>query len=82
MAKAMEDFTLKRRGRTGEEVDWNTYFDGKVYELKEGVDFESKIATFRQKASREARERGGSVETRADADTGLLQIRFSKISKK
>lgn len=78
MSKTLQDFTIKRRGRTGETIDYDKIFDGKVHELKEKSDFEMKIATFRQKVGREARERGGSVETRVDADAGLIQVRFDK----
>lgn len=78
MAKVIDSFTIKRPGRTGEQIDWDKLFDGKIHELKENTDFKSKISTFRQKAGKAARDRGGHVETRVDAKAGLIQLRYDK----
>lgn len=82
MAKTLSEFTIKRPGRVAEEIDFDPLFDGKVHELEAGKDFKSKVTTFRQRVGKEARARGGHVETRVDTKKGLIQLRFDANGKK
>lgn len=76
MARKLQTFPAKSTH------PWDEYLDGSVWELTEGEDFTSKLATFRMNAKAQAERRGGKVRTSVqrgqDGDPDKLVIQFYK----
>lgn len=60
MARVLEEFpAVTRDGK----YDWSQWGDGRVWELEEGVDFDTKISSIRQTAAKAAARLGKSLRT-------------------
>lgn len=68
MAEVLEKYNFTR-GR----YDWDSWFDGQIWRLEQGHDFEVNPASFRSTITAAARRYGVSVRTAVDGSCVVLQ---------
>lgn len=68
MAKQLDEFPGGGRGK----YDWDTWFNGKPWELTAGEDFTVPLENFRATASATARGRGGKVRTKTTGEKTVV----------
>lgn len=61
MARVLEDFDFRKRPHSRH--PWDTWLDGQVWELRQGVDFSSEPPNMRGAAHAAAAKRGLTVRT-------------------
>lgn len=76
MAEVIEEFSAGGRTRTGKYA-WDNWFDGKIWKLTKGEDFEVPIGSFSASATGAAKSRGLKLERRIVGDS--IELRASKI---
>jgi hypothetical protein len=57
---------------------WDTYFNGKIWELQKGVDFDCKIENMRVIICQAARKRNLRVRTKVDYKKGTLVLQVEE----
>lgn len=62
-----------RRGKGRRSYDWDTWFDGSVYELERGVDFEVLPESMRSAVHYAAESRGLTIKTQVQGDNIVVQ---------
>lgn len=67
MAKQLREFSFQSR-RTIRRYDWDKWFDGKIWELRKGIDFQCKVISFRPIAYNAAAARGKSLRVHISPD--------------
>ena len=73
MAEVLEDFDFTRSGRG--QHPWDEWFNGKVWKLTRGEDFQGATKNFRITAYTAAKERNLKIQTRILNDqTFILQV--------
>lgn len=71
MAEKLESFRFTGAGKPGR-FPWNEWFDGSVWKLTRGVDFEVAIPSFRSTVCNAARRLGGRARTQAVGEDVLV----------
>ncbi len=71
MAHKVENIGKMRSGCS--KYPWEEWFDGSVWAIKRGEDFDVSVATFRSMAYTTASRRHLKLTSRVDGDTVLLQ---------
>ena len=66
----------KSRGGRPSIYPWGQWFDGRVWRLEEGIDFNGAASQFRRGLGARATRSGGKVATRSDGK--FLYIQFTK----
>lgn len=56
--------------------DWDTWSDGGVYEIKQGVDFQGAVESMRTQLYGKARSMGKAVEVVTDREKGTISFRM------
>lgn len=76
MAKELEVFPETRgRGKTGEsKYPWDEWFNGKIWQLDAGEDFDIKMVSMKSIVSKTAKDRGVRVKTATVNDGKSLVI--------
>ena len=71
MARKLETFDFPKAG--GRAIrPWDEWFDGNIWELKQGVDFDGDTRKFRQSLSSKAHQRGHKVRTSVVDDATIV----------
>ena len=74
MAKVLDELPPVKSGKGAtSKYPWNTWLDGRVWQLKHNEDFECKMPSFRTLASKSARDRGLKLRIRISKDTIIIQ---------
>jgi hypothetical protein len=61
MPKVLEAYEFKAAVGTHSTHDWGTLFDGRIYELKEGEDYNCKTQTMAMLARKNAKKQGKTI---------------------
>lgn len=72
MAKTLDSFPFT--GRTSSKYPWDTWADGKIWELQRGTDFRGSTRSFQATASSYAQRRRIKVRTHTTEDIVVLQF--------
>ncbi len=78
MARQMDEFPehLRYRPQNASRFPWDTWLNGKVWELKHGEDYTTKTKSFRTNAQQVARKRRGRLQSVLLPDGDGLIIQF------
>jgi hypothetical protein len=79
MAQILEEFPPRvRRGQQAKKYDWDSLFDGQIWQLARGEDFDSKPISMRQVAYREAASRDIRVRISMNTEAETVTIQAVK----
>ncbi len=78
MKRLGDHFDFNRRGKGHRSYDWVTWFDGTVYELERGVDFDVLPESMRSAVHYAAASRGLAVKTKVQGDNIVVQAVLAK----
>jgi len=73
MAKVVEK--MPGKSETDATYDWNNWLDGRIWELKRGIDFQIQSHSFRSVAHSEATKRGVTIKTSISGDTIFIRAK-------
>jgi hypothetical protein len=76
MAEKLKIFKFK--GNHGGKYPWDDWFDGGIWKLRHGKDFNCQVANFRTGASHAARKHGGRLKTSVIEGESAVVIQFIK----
>lgn len=71
MAEIVDGFVFGRRPHETK-YDWDKFLDGRCWKLKQGVDFDCTLQSFRRNAANVATRRGLSLKTQRLSDTVVV----------
>lgn len=71
--KAIESFQFSARKGNASKQDWNTLFNGSIWMMEAGVDFQSKPNCFASLAKRYAKNMGFGLRIGRDGENVVLQ---------
>lgn len=60
-------------GRSGKNYPWAEWFDGEIWQIKQGTDFESKPKSMRSYLAKVAKDKGVKVRTSLQDDGVVFQ---------
>lgn len=75
MAKELKEFPADGRGRTAR-YDWETWLNGKVWQLEAGADFTSKAGSMRTLIYSHARKAGGTARIQIQEGGKIVVVQF------
>ena len=73
MAEKLKTYAFAASGRRAN-YPWDKWFDGGIWKLTFGEDFNCKMAGFRSGAYQKAREHGGLLRASIDGDSLIIQF--------
>ena len=72
MAEILEDHEFGKVGR-GDGYPYDQWFDGQVWKLYQGVDFNCNLISMRENLNNAARKRGIKIQTSMRVDAVIVQ---------
>lgn len=78
MATVLAEFTPRNLGGRPTKYPWLQWFDGNIWRLTHGVDFDLKLTSFRPSAITMARKLGYRLRYQVDYANGVIELQAMK----